>query len=236
MNWDRGSARLDFTFVLADEDVKQLNALKSVWGEEQFAQAEKERRFAEKNSAEDSGEEEETLSVTPAPVTLPTQVIALAGVSISPAAPTVAAAVVPVVDDDSEEEEVTAADLLEEVNFLDSLISDRAIILTRDGVGAEFTIKDRNIRQLPRAFEDTLRTITPRVEIFESASGELQDSVTSAGIRETENEFLQGIFFYAGLDPLNSEALFIQNDETDKTLEDASEVLDQELRRIWAQT
>lgn len=108
-------------------------------------------------------------------------------------------------------------------------------MLTRDGVGADLTVNEYPLKEFSEVIYEAFRKLIPRVELFEAFSGELQDSVTAAEIREPEAEFLQGIFFYAGLDPRNCAQLFHQDDETGKTLEIASVELDRELRRLWAQ-
>lgn len=86
-----------------------------------------------------------------------------------------------------------------------------------------------------QGLRDILLPLIPRVEIFENFSSQLQDSVKADDIASDSYEFLQGIFYYAGLDPMNCAPLFVQDDETEKTLEIASKKLDEELRRIWAQ-
>jgi predicted ATP-dependent endonuclease of OLD family len=80
-----------------------------------------------------------------------------------------------------------------------------------------------------------LRGKKPRVELFEFLSGTLQDSATKDTITTSDYEFLQGVFFQAGLDPMRSEKLFAQNDKTTRKLDDASKELDKNLRTLWGQ-
>ena len=60
-------------------------------------------------------------------------------------------------------------------------------------------------------------------------------SVTADQMATEEFEFLQGVFFYAGINPLDCKDLFVQNDATERRLDTASAQLDAELRRIWGQ-
>jgi predicted ATP-dependent endonuclease of OLD family len=121
--------------------------------------------------------------------------------------------------------------------FLKDLVakSTSKVTVSRTGVDAELSIEGVKLSQLPEDIASPIRAMIPRVELFEAFSGELQDSVTAPEIKLPASEFLQGIFFYAGLDPMDCDALFIQDDETDKTLETASATLDKELRQIWTQ-
>ena len=73
------------------------------------------------------------------------------------------------------------------------------------------------------------------MELFQPNVGILQDSVTAEQIRTDEYEFIQGIFYYAGLDPMNPGRLFEPSDPNARKLEEASEKLNAELRRLWAQ-
>jgi predicted ATPase len=250
VNWDSKSVRLDFSFVLDKGEIERLRIIQDSWNQEYLHLVEEERKRAESDadeSDEDKSDEDEDAAV-PAPVATasqvapPVSVVApiagfaspVAQVIPTPLVPTTIAPATSIADDDSEVG-VTAAMVLEDVNFVKAIAESESVIFTRDGVGAPLSINGRSISDLPSELEDALKAMIPRVEIFEAASGELQDSVTSADIKKIENEFLQGIFFYAGLNPMSCDDLFVQDDETDKTLEVASEVLDGELRRIWAQ-
>jgi predicted ATP-dependent endonuclease of OLD family len=107
--------------------------------------------------------------------------------------------------------------------------------LKRSGVDEPLTFEGLKIDELPDDIQSFLQKSIPRVELFSAFSGELQDSVTADQISTDRFEFLQGIFFYAGLDPLNMEKLFVQNDRSERKLDEASKTLDTELRRLWGQ-
>ena len=111
------------------------------------------------------------------------------------------------------------------------------LILTRTGVNAPLCLLDTPIGKLTPRVLEALRKLIPRAELFSTASGELQDSVTAAQITTEPFEFLQGVFFYAGIDPLDAETakLFTQDDRTERKLDEASKTLDAELRKLWAQ-
>ena len=128
-----------------------------------------------------------------------------------------------------------AKEIYKACNAFAKSLSAGPLMLTRDGVDAPLTVHGIAIDDMPDAVTAFLKKNIPRVELFRSFSGELQDSVTAEQIATPEAEFLQGIFFYAGIDPLNCQDLFEQTDETDKHLEDASQQLDRELRGLWAQ-
>ena len=119
------------------------------------------------------------------------------------------------------------------------LLGDRAASgnarFSRIGIETELLFEGTLWSDLPDSFRDFLDKHLPRIELFQPTSGTLQDSVASDQIGREEFEFLQGVFFYAGLDPLKSDSLFTQSDITEQALDKASKKLDGELRQIWAQ-
>lgn len=74
----------------------------------------------------------------------------------------------------------------------------------------------------------------PRVELIAPFQS-LNDSVGPEEIDQDANEFMQGIFYTAEIDPMDSQPLFVQDDRTTRTLDEASEILHRELRESWAQ-
>ena len=74
----------------------------------------------------------------------------------------------------------------------------------------------------------------PRVEIIAPVQT-LNDSVSAEEIGLDENEFMQGIFYTAGLNPMVADGIFEQNDQTTRRLDDSSKHLDEQLRNDWAQ-
>jgi AAA ATPase domain len=112
---------------------------------------------------------------------------------------------------------------------------EKTLTISRIGAGTALSIDGQLVPDLPQDLQTQITKMIPRVELFDAFSGELQDSVTSAEISEATFEFLQGVFYCAGLNPLDSKALFEQTDETERTLQNASKTLDAELRNLWTQ-
>jgi predicted ATPase len=86
-------------------------------------------------------------------------------------------------------------------------------------------------------FEETvelIRKLLPRFELINPVA-KLSDSVSAEELAPGKNEFMRGIFYYAGLDPDAATSLFEQNDRTLRRLAQASEVLDHTLRETWSQ-
>lgn len=79
-----------------------------------------------------------------------------------------------------------------------------------------------------------LDTNLPRVELFQPQQ-RVADSVTATDLATESHDFMRGIFYYAGLNPLDCANLFEQNDRTQKKLRDASVTLNQTLRAGWSQ-
>ena len=74
----------------------------------------------------------------------------------------------------------------------------------------------------------------PRVEII-PPSTKLEDKVTIQDLTERKNEFMRGIFYYAGLNPNDASTLFVQNDQTRMMLHKASQELNRTLKTSWTQ-
>jgi hypothetical protein len=91
----------------------------------------------------------------------------------------------------------------------------------------------------PRGFAhevivDFIQAKLPRVELFEPQPT-LKDSVTAATIASADQEFMRGIFYYAGINARSCEDLFKQTDETDMRLTEASASLNDTLSNSWKQ-
>jgi predicted ATP-dependent endonuclease of OLD family len=82
--------------------------------------------------------------------------------------------------------------------------------------------------------EGDVLALRPRVELFESPSGNVVDQVTRAELETPAFEFMQGIFRLAGLWESRN-MVFTQNDRTSKQLKDASVTLTQILNDKWNQ-
>ena len=91
------------------------------------------------------------------------------------------------------------------------------------------------LASLPRLLSEFLESRLPRVELFKSVSGNLQDTVTADELTTQEFEFIQGVFFYADIDPMKAKNLFAQTDRNVRRLDQASEILDGNLRELWGQ-
>ena len=88
---------------------------------------------------------------------------------------------------------------------------------------------------MPASIRRFLRSYVPRIEILHAPAGTLQDSVTSEQIVTEDYEFLQGVFFYAGIDPRDCQDLFTQDDITELRIDEASKQLNEELHKQWRQ-
>ncbi len=247
-NWDSKSTRLDFIFKITEEEEARLGKLMAAFKQACQTALQKEEEESAPSSDEDVETEDDEDSSDPAPSrTAPLPINVQAGTMLAQVRATVLTsrptgrAVANNEEEDVEAEEEggqrrkSATEMIEELNLLEKLLHSSTLTLTRDGVGADLTLNGYPLKEFSEVIYEAFSQLIPRVELFEAFSGELQDSVTAAEIREPEAEFLQGIFFYAGLDPLNCNELFHQDDETGKTLELASVELDRELRRLWAQ-
>jgi len=131
------------------------------------------------------------------------------------------------------EDDALEAELLVPESVLDPLLA--TIVLTRKGVGGALQFGGLEFDKLPEDLTTFLNDKKPRVELFRLLAGNLQDSATAENIVTDEYEFLQGVFFYAGIDPLKSADLFVQNDKTVRALDNASEQLNGSLSRLWGQ-
>lgn len=140
---------------------------------------------------------------------------------------------------DAEENEPNLDDRDDEIRLVPKLnhIPDQ-ITLIRAGLGSALILEsnsagfeDRLFREL---FELFISNQQPRVEIIAPVQT-LNDSVSAEEIGRDENEFMQGIFYTAGLDPMSFGGIFDQNDRTTRRLADSSKFLDEQLRNDWAQ-
>jgi hypothetical protein len=113
--------------------------------------------------------------------------------------------------------------------------SDALIVFQRVGVGTPLEVEGIPTSALPPSLQEFIKGRKPRVELFSAAGRPLQDSVTADQLNTPDYEFMQGVFFAAGLDPRESASLFTQNDKTVKALDKASSTLTTRLRELWAQ-
>jgi predicted ATP-dependent endonuclease of OLD family len=158
----------------------------------------------------------ETVPLVPIPSSVPSQTPAAAEPSPSSPAPSIAIA--------------TAAPILPPTFPVGA---DHEIIFSRNLLNNEVKVVSAPIPVLVSHEKDVL-ALRPRVELFESPSGNVVDEVNRAQLDTAPFEFMQGIFRLAGLwDSRNQ--IFIQNDTTSKQLKEASEVLTKILNDQWNQ-
>jgi len=82
--------------------------------------------------------------------------------------------------------------------------------------------------------EQSILSMRPRVELFESPSGNVVDQINLQQLEEPKFEFMQGIFHLAGLWDVKKE-IFTQNNTTSKLLDAASTTLTNLLNDRWNQ-
>jgi predicted ATPase len=135
-----------------------------------------------------------------------------------------------------EEAEVDPSEMLDRLTPVHARIKkSRRVVLTRSGVGEPLRWDGTSVDGFPVEVFQFLENSLPRVELFTSQLDALKDTVQVEQIDKDAYEFMQGIFYYAGLDPLNCKHLFEQNLETGRELDIASTRLDLKLRDLWAQ-
>jgi len=110
-----------------------------------------------------------------------------------------------------------------------------SITLTRVDVDGELQVEGIDVSMLPEEMQSFIENTKPRVELFKTITTALQDAATAADIISESFEFLQGVFFYAGLDPRDCSKVFTRNDRTMRQLQNASAKLDTNLRQLWGQ-
>ena len=235
-NWDSPGAEVLFIFSLRDSEQDELHKIYV------NREAVKNAHLAEmlKKTEEIRQLEEQRVALSTPGVTV-TETISGSVKSSVLAQPATQAVALPKVSQDKSTVSLTGSPAAldsvdEQLSFLKNILaSPEKVRLSRTGVGGALCLNGIQLAELPEDIGLTCKRMIPRVELFDASSSELHDSVDADQIKLDTYEFLQGIFFYAGLDPLNSETLFTQDDETDKALETASKKLDAELRRIWGQ-
>jgi hypothetical protein len=108
-----------------------------------------------------------------------------------------------------------------------------SVVTFRKMVGEKLVLRpDPFIEKAPFAVE-YVKTRVPRIELFAPAA-QLMDAVTLAQLEQPEQEFMQGIFRYAGIWDDHTK-LFKQDPATARQLERASEVFTTKIRAEWKQ-
>jgi predicted ATP-dependent endonuclease of OLD family len=224
-NWDAETEpSLTFHFQLSDEERADLHRVYTELHHEyeEVIRAAREEERAEEAGEVANGQAEKT-----------------AALIASPPPPAAVPSSKQSATDDKERKKAHAKSLEPLIQLLAKgkkyLTNHHAIQISRVGIGSPLLFDERLWPDLDEPIRDFFNARLPQIELFQSTAGTLQDSVTEEQIGTEEYEFLQGAFFFAGLDPLNCEGLFEQNDATERRLDKASEQLDSALRRIWAQ-
>lgn len=101
-------------------------------------------------------------------------------------------------------------------------------------IGLNGELELREPEELGDEAEAYLRERLPRVELIKPQE-RLPDSATRETILEPGNDFMRGIFRYAGLEPEEWKAIFAQTDATRKRLAAANKQLNKTLRESWSQ-
>jgi predicted ATP-dependent endonuclease of OLD family len=109
------------------------------------------------------------------------------------------------------------------------------IRLGREGLPGVIKVNGVELTDWPDDFQKWFETVRPRFELFETFSGAVQDQAEQATLSSQETEFIQGIFFLAGLPEEEWGQLFKQDARTSKRLADASTLLNTNLRGMWGQ-
>lgn len=224
VNWDAaGTASLDFTLRLTDAEKQAWSGIVRTLR----------RDISDKDSADFSGDSEGdggTADTSP-----------LSQSAASKQGPTFAT------DDDEDDDEDDEVDEEEDGSaqrsravraFLDAFTDESApeeIRVSRRGVDTGLSCHGIDVEDLPAEILELIVDGIPRVELIRTLTGDLQDSVTATELNTEGFEFMQGLFFYAGLNPTQAAQIFEQNDETERQIQDASKVLDENLRRLWGQ-
>jgi predicted ATP-dependent endonuclease of OLD family len=222
-NWDSKGAKIDFEFKLTESERKEFNDLLARKMQDLADLGKELDEFIPLTTGEEESEDEDSATIL-----IPSARLAAKGPAKKPASK----------PRTGEDVEGDLSDIQNEISYLELVLGstpDNIVTISRDGVGAHRSFAGVEFAAIPDDIVDLLIAMIPRVELFESSSTQLPDSVKASEIMDDAFEFLQGIFFYAGLNPTECESLFIQDDETDKQLEIASAALDKELRQLWAQ-
>ena len=107
------------------------------------------------------------------------------------------------------------------------------ITFVRSGIGKDLTIQYPDKLATEATVVQYLSERRPRVELFETID-QLMDVVSLAQLEDPKQEFMQGIFRYAGIWD-ERKTLFSQNPATARRLEKASEDFTRRIRDEWKQ-
>jgi predicted ATP-dependent endonuclease of OLD family len=133
-------------------------------------------------------------------------------------------------EDESQSEDALQSLRLENLNLKDI---PNEFEVFRKGVDSELNYQGFELIY-PQAIKQLIEEYLPRVENINSWD-KVPDSITAQQLHEDTNEFMKGIFYYAGIDPKSAKDLFVQNDSTQMRLDKASKTLNFTLKESWSQ-
>jgi predicted ATP-dependent endonuclease of OLD family len=107
--------------------------------------------------------------------------------------------------------------------------------LAREGIPGELSVDGIRLDSLPDQVGKWFASTIPRFELIEAFSGNIQDEIDLQTIQQDSSEFVQGIFFRAGLQSDEWPSLFTHTDFNTKRLARASDVLNTHLQQMWGQ-
>lgn len=109
------------------------------------------------------------------------------------------------------------------------------VLIERKGLDGEalLVLTDEQ-KSLGDPYVDYILSKIPRVELIE-AFRSVPDDVTYDQLISSDNDFMRGIFYYAGLQEAEWEHIFSQDEQTGMRLAVASENLNKSLRESWRQ-
>jgi predicted ATPase/5S rRNA maturation endonuclease (ribonuclease M5) len=107
------------------------------------------------------------------------------------------------------------------------------IEFTKAGVGGELSLKPEPFSQAVPEAGPYIKKCIPRVELFKPVD-QIMDAVTLAELEDPNQEFMQGVFRYAGIWD-GHETLFRQDPATTRRLERASTDFTRKIHEEWKQ-
>jgi len=237
LNWDSSDKAESLPlvighFTLSEKETQWLLDAENKAREElnrRIEERKKEREEVDTEDAEDAEDTEDTDETsTQLPVPAKPKPVTAGPLQSKSVKPNVS---VPDTDEDEEDDEED--DLpTEPLPLLKAGEVPSEITLQRKGVKRDLTVME--LERFQESVQKEFRKFLPRIEFINPIT-RLSDNVSADELGEGKNEFMRGIFYYAGLEPDESAALFEQTDRTQMKLTRASDRLNTTLRESWSQ-
>lgn len=236
LNWDCANQSKEFpsvrgVFTLSDSERDWLLKAENAARQEINDQI---RERDEESDEDEPEEEDESASAEP-----PAPVPPAGAANAQPQPPSTMETAPPVAEVDSDEDDVEYEyeyeyDELpdEPLELLTPKDIPTFITLCRCGVSNE--VVESGLELLQPHVRSEFEQYFPRLELIDPIT-KLSDSVSAEELGKGENEFMRGIFYYAGLVPDESGHLFEQSDRTQMQITRASEQLNKTLKESWSQ-